>query len=377
MTTLDDIAQARLRTQRLLGPPFARPADVVRALGAVQAQDFAGAKWALGQRLDGCVDSDVERAFGEGRILRTHVLRPTWHFVVPEDLRWMAALSAPRIRAAMAPYDRKMALTEGVFGRAAEVIATALTGGHHLTREELGEALGRAGIEAAGQRLGHLMMRAEVDAVVCSGPRRGNRFTYALVDERAPRARARTFTREEALGELAARYFTGHGPALPQDFGWWAGLTVGDARRGLAVAADRLASVTVEGQVYWHGPSSAPERPKARAASRAGGGTPEFHLLPNYDEYLIAYKDRNAVTDRSVLPSSPGARVEIFANHLVLRNGRLIGGWRRLLEKKVVVVETRLLVRLSASEREALARAAERLAAFLEQPVVMRAARGT
>lgn len=371
MTDGNDIAQARLRAQRLRGGGFARPADAVRALGAVQAQDYAGAKWALGLRVRGARESGVERALGDGHILRTHVLRPTWHLVLPEDLRWMLALTGPRIRAAMASYDRKLELTGRVYGRANALIARALEGGQHHTREELAEVLGRAGIEAVGQRLGHVMMRAELDAVVCSGPRRGNRFTYALVDERAPRERARELSRDEALGELAARYFTGHGPALPQDFAWWSGLTITDARRGIALAGERLASLTVEGRQYWQG-SGSPRRSVAPAADAA----PEIHLLPNYDEYLIAYKDRSAVTERTMLPFSPGARDEIFANHLVILNGRLIGGWRRLLEKNTVIVETRLLVRLNPAQRQALAQAAARLEAFLGQPVQVRVARG-
>src|SRR5262245_32836995 len=156
-----DIARTRLRNQRLIGKPFATPEEVVGWLGAVQAQDYAGAKWAVAQRTSGCRDADVEQACQDGRILRTHVLRPTWHFVLPVDIRWMLALTAPRVRARMAPYDRKLALDDDVFHRSQRVLAHALAGGRALTREELGRALAEAGIEASGQRLGHIMMRAE------------------------------------------------------------------------------------------------------------------------------------------------------------------------------------------------------------------------
>ena len=186
-----DVARARLHSQRLVGAPLATPEEVVGWLGAVQAQDYAGAKWAVAQRAAGCSDADVEQACRDGRILRTHVLRPTWHFVLPDDMRWMLALTAPRVRAAMAYYDRKLGLDEAVFRRTQALLAKALVGGQARTREELARTLAAAGIEASGQRLGHIMMRAELDALVVSGPRRGKQFTYALLDERAPpRARA-------------------------------------------------------------------------------------------------------------------------------------------------------------------------------------------
>ncbi|HYU15343.1 MAG TPA: crosslink repair DNA glycosylase YcaQ family protein, partial [Candidatus Acidoferrum sp.] len=177
-----DIVRRRLENEHLVGAPLARPEDVVRWLGAVQAQDYAGAKWGVAQRAAACGDADVEEAFQSGRILRTHVLRPTWHFVMPADVRWMLQLTAPRIKAAMGHYDRKLDLTPAVYARSNAAIAVALQGGVHLTRQELARVLDAAGIAARGQRLGHLMVRAELDAVVCSGPRRGKQFTYALLD---------------------------------------------------------------------------------------------------------------------------------------------------------------------------------------------------
>jgi DNA glycosylase AlkZ-like len=365
--TLGDVAQARLRNERLVGTVFAKPADVVRWLGAVQSQDYAGAKWAVGLRTKDCVDEDVERAFHDGSILRTHVLRPTWHFVVPEDIRWMLTLTAPRVRASMAYYVRKLGLTDRLFGRSNTLIAKALAGGTHLTRQELAGVLGRAGIETAGERLAFFTGRAELDAVICSGPRRGKQFTYALLAERAPAAKV--LARDEALAELAVRYFTSHGPALPQDFAWWSGLTLTEARRSIELASRRLAPLAVDGRTYWHGSGGFPfGKPPGKPERNV------VHLLPNYDEYLIAYRDRSAATDRTTLPSSPGARDAVFASHLILLDGRLIGGWRRLVEKKTVVVETRLLAPLSAPQRQALAAAAERLAAFIRQPVRLRAA---
>jgi len=361
VNTLRDIARARLSNQRLIGAGFARPEEVVRWLGAVQAQDYAGAKWAVGQRVQGCADDDVEQAFRDGRILRTHVMRPTWHFVMPADIRWMLALTAPRVRAAMAYYDRKLELTDRLCGRSYSVMAKALAGGNHLTREELAVVLERAGIQAAGQRLGNLMLRAELDAVICSGPRRGKQFTYALLDERAPAARP--LARDEALAELTSRYFSSHGPALPQDFAWWSGLTVADARRGIELAGRRLAPATVAGRTYWHAPAAPPPRRRGKPV----------HLLPNYDEYLIAYKERSAVSERDPFRDF-GRGDNLFANHFVLVDGRLVGGWRRLFEKKTAIVELRLPVALGAVERKALKAAADRFGAFLDLPARVRSA---
>jgi hypothetical protein len=355
-----DVAIQRLRNQRLVGRPLAAPEEVVGWLGAVQSQDYAGAKWAIGQRSRAGTDADVERACAAGRILRTHVLRPTWHFVLPDDVRWMLALTAPRVRAAMAYYDRKLALDGAAFRRSQALLQKALAGGKALTREELRRTLAAAGIEASGQRLGHIMMRAELDAVVTSGPRRGKQSTYALLDERAPGGR--TLAREEALAELAGRYFASHGPALPQDFAWWSGLTVGDARRGIESASPRLASATVDGKTYWHAPGASRE---TRVAPHA------IHLLPNYDEVIVAYRDHAASLAPGVTAAFT-ARPEMVANHIVVVGGRVVGGWRRLPGKGAMIVETTLAVRLDAAAREALRAAVARFERFLGQPVTLR-----
>jgi len=198
------LALRRLQHQRLAQNPLATPAEIVTWLGAVQAQEYAGAKWALGLRLPNATDEVLERAFAEGTILRTHVLRPTWHFVTPADIRWLLDLSAPRVTAANAHMYRQLELDPALFARSHAVMAGALQGGRYLTRAEIGSALARSGIAADGLRLVYLLMRAELDAVVCSGPRRGNQVTYALLEERA--TPARRLPREEALAELTQRY---------------------------------------------------------------------------------------------------------------------------------------------------------------------------
>ena len=297
----------RLRNQRLIDTPLRRPHDVVSWLGAVQAQDFAGAVWGLALRMRDATASTIERAFAEGRLLRTHVLRPTWHFVTPEDIRWMQALTGPRVLALNAHYAKKLEIDGRLSARATGLMERALGGGRHLTRDELAAALGAGRIAAAGQRLAYLVMAAELAAVICSGPRRGKQFTYALVAERAPQARV--LPRDEALAELARRYFQSHGPATVHDFAWWSGLTVKDARAGAAA---------VPAELVLREPPALDLAPDAH------------YLLPNYDEYLIAYRDRGAVIDRTRSRNLGIFTSLEFPHHIVL-GGRVAGSWRRTI----------------------------------------------
>lgn len=359
VVTGKDVALRRLRNQRLAGDPFESPQEAVGCLGAVQSQDYGGAKWAIGQRTRGATDADLDRLFDEGRILRTHLMRPTWHFVLPEDLRWLLELTAPRVKATMAANDRVQEVDAQVLARTHRVLEQALGDAHHLTRTELAAALESAGIAAGGPRLSHLLMHAELDGIVVSGPRRGKQFTYALLQERAPRARR--LDQEEALAELVRRYFTGHGPAQVTDFAWWSGLTVKDGRRGLDMVGSCLEREVVEGRTYW----SSAEPPPVR------DGGPAIHLLPNYDEFLVAYQDRSASFDPSRGLDMSGFRGGILDNVVVLR-GQVWGGWKRRLEGRQAVVELGPLDDLEPSEAAELEQAAGRLGRFLGLPVTAR-----
>ncbi len=243
---VSDIAARRLQAQWLVGEPAALAVDVVRRLGAVQSQDYAGGKWALGQRTHGTTDAELDRLFDKGGILRTHVMRPTWHFVLPEDIYWLLDLTGPRVRRILAGRYRQLEIDDGVVAGAKAAFSAALAGGRSLTRPELGEVLRVAGIAPDGQRLPHLLMAAELDGVIVSGPRHGKQFTYALLTERAPQARL--LDRTESLVELTRRYFRSHGPAQLQDFVWWSGLTVADARSGITLAGGTLDHQIMEGK---------------------------------------------------------------------------------------------------------------------------------
>lgn len=335
----------RLRNQRLTHTTFRRAHDVVSWLGAVQAQDFAGATWGLALRARDLTAASIEREFAAGRILRTHVLRPTWHFVAADDIRWLQMLTGPRVQAINLSYGRRLGVDPRTFTRARGVIERALEGGHHLTREELAVALRNRRIVASGQLLAHLVMGAELDGAICSGPRRGKQFTYALLAERAPQARV--LSRDEALATLAIRYFQSHGPATVHDFAWWSGLTVAAARAAAASVRDRELVL------------SAPPR-----LDRAPGAN---FLLPNYDEYLIAYKHRGAVIDPQRARNLGMFTSLEFPHHIVL-GGRVAGSWRRTIGPQAASVTLEFYARPTAKDRAALVAEAARYGRALGLP---------
>ena len=357
MTQLD-IARQRLLHQHIARPTFKKPGDVVGWLGAVQAQDYAGAKWALGLRLQGATDVDMEQAFTEGAILRTHLMRPTWHFVTPVDIRWMLVLTAPRVNAANAYYYRKLDLDQAIFTRSNAALVKALQGGKQLTRDELRLVLQRAGIATEGElRMGYLMMRAELDGIVCSGARRGKQFTYALLDERAPHARP--LRRDEALAELARRFFMSRGPATVQDFAKWSGLTTTDAKCGLEVNKARLRNEVIDGQTFW----------LSRSVPSVRDVSPTAYLLSIYDEYISGYKDRSAIADAGQI-----AKLRALGNalaYIILVDGQIVGTWKRTFRKDSVVIGTNVFTSLRMAKKRAIALAAHQYGEFLGLPVVL------
>jgi hypothetical protein len=338
---LSEIARQRLANQRLVGERLAKPSDVVATLGAIQAQDYAAAKWAVAQRAQNVVERDVDDALADGSIIRTHVLRPTWHFVAPADIRWMLALTGPRINAGMAFRTRWLELDEAAFRRSERALTRALEGGKALTRTELSQVLARARVPVLEeQRLGHLLMRAELDAVICSSARRGKQFTYALLDERVPAVSS--INRDEALAKLAKIYFTTRGPATAVDFAWWSGLTLSDARKGLDFVGTNLDRQIVDGA--------------------------SAHLLPNFDEYFVAYKDRSAPLRRLKKAGIDVPATDVLGNVVVV-NGQCVGMWKRSLKNDAVAVEINLLTRLTRIEHKSIAAEAEKYSEFLGQAV--------
>jgi len=337
---MNGIVEARLRNQYITREGHVRPEDVVAWFGAVQAQEYEPAKWGLGLRMrEGTINPDIEAAFEQGRILRTHVMRPTWHFVAAPDIRWLMELTGPRVQRALSHYCRRLELDPRTLARGLRIVERALGDRQYLTRPGLAERLQRGKIAVAGNRLAMMVMHAELHAVICSGPRRGKEFTYALVAERAPRARS--MARDEALGELSRRYFRSHGPATIRDFAWWSGLTTADAKRGLEI--NRATRQDVDGRAYW-------------SVDAATSGSPRdqlVHLLPIYDEYLIAYRDREVVPHGpSVIPA---ARTPITFQHALVIAGQVAGTWRISRTPRTLMVKATPLRSLKPRERRALA----------------------
>jgi hypothetical protein len=355
-----DIARARLSNQLLGNRKKKAPGEVVAWLGAVQAQDFAAAKWALGLRLHQATDSAVEKAFNDGAILRAHVMRPTWHFLTPQDLRSVQALSRPRAQAGMAAGYRKLELDRRLLSRCHRVLADELRGGRHLTRSELSARLAGKRIQASGQRLAYILIHAEFEALICSGPRRGRQFTYALVEERVPQAAV--LSAEEALAGWTLRYFLSHGPAQAKDFAWWSGLTLQEALRGLQMTAGQLRRESVNGNTYWLSPNTDVDR----------AGRPEALLLSLYDEYTIAYRDRS--------PQDAERHVERLISlgntvtSVLVLEGRITGTWKRIIGRAQVEIVARPFRKLRKAEVQAIERAASRYAAFLQLPMSLRLA---
>lgn len=352
MISIDAVVRRRLANQRLTRATLRSPAEVVSWMAAVQAQDLSAALWGVGLRLARPALARVEQAYDDGAILRTHVMRPTWHCATPDDLGWLLDLTAPRVQASLAFRRRWLGLDADTLSRGMRALERALAGGTHLTREELAESLGRAGVEARRERLGHLLAHAELEQLVVSGRRRGKQVTYALFGERVPSPRR--LSREEALAELAGRYFASHGPATLRDFAWWSGLTMREARLGMELARPSLASERAGELTFWLVPGRMP-------AAR----DPSAHLLPAYDEYLIAYQDRDAVIGRP--RGMRNLERDRYGPQIVVE-GRLAGSWRVARSGREPALRMKVATKLPTASRIALDQAAEDLRRFLGLP---------
>jgi hypothetical protein len=352
-----------MRASRLTGDRFSSPVEVVRHHLAMQAQDYAPSKWAIGQRADGLVDADVDRALAEGSIVRTHVLRPTWHLVAREDLRWLMAISGPRVQQGNAGRYRDLGLDARTRKRCEDVVVKALRGGNRLTRNQLGEALDRARIDHAGQRMPYILMHCELELVICSGGLDGKQQTYALVDERVPSGRDRD--RDDALRELVRRYLTSHGPATVKDLRWWSGFTMSDLKAALAGLEDQVGAEELDGRTYWSVPDREGAGPPVRGA----------HLLQVYDELVVGFSETRFVDDPAAAMAKEAWLGRDLPSGVFLLNGRVGGHWRRTIETKRVDVEVSFYEGPTKSAQAAVEREADRLGRFFGREVNLRTGR--
>ncbi len=306
-----------------------RPADVVGRLGAMQAQDYSQSLWAIGARLRSGTVAGVEHAIAERRILRSWLIRGTIHFALPEDVRWLLALCAPRLAAADARRHAQLGLTEAQIDRCAELASDALAGDRRLTRPEAMRLFDEAGIETTGQRGYHILVRLARNALICLGPMQGKQQTIVLLDDWAPRGASRDLPREAALSELASRFATSRGPVTTQDFARWAGIPVTEAEQGLRAAAG-LAARSLDGVDYWLAADQADGPPPSAGRRRT-------YLLAGFDEYFLGYKDRGAVVDPvHVGKISPGAN-GVF-RPLIVTGGQIVGTWDRAVRGQELTI---------------------------------------
>jgi hypothetical protein len=323
----------------------------------MQAQEYPAARWALAARTAGCVSADVDAALADGSIIRTHILRPTWHFVTPDNIRWMMDLTAPRVHALSAYYYRKTGLDYDMFAKCEAVFAKVLRGGKQLTRAELEVALQDAGLYKPAEdrlRLTYILMHAELEMVICSGGMRGKQFTYALFDERVPAAPP--MPRAEALGKLVQLFFTGHGPGTAKDFTWWTSLTLADAKAGLELAAPHLEQFELDGQTFWQA-KDAPTGPQPEDA----------YLVAAYDEYLLPFKNRGTLLDG--VPSAGQGRLELYAGQTVVADGQVFGVWKRVPKKDGLILQLSFFRPPSPTQQAAIAKAIKRYQIFAGVPV--------
>jgi hypothetical protein len=320
-------------------------------MGAVQAQDYLAALWAVGVRMPGATEAGIELALAERRIVRTWPLRGTLHFVAAADVRWILALAAPRAMAQAAARLRQLELDQATLDRSRDILATTLQGGRQLTRAAIYAALESGGIATAGQRGIHIIGRLAQEGLMCFGPRDGKQPTFVLLEEWVPAAKM--LAREEALAELARRYVTSHGPVTLKDFVWWSGLTTADARAGMDLAQAHVVQEKIAGQTYWR-PASGPVMDSP---------SPAAHLLPAFDEYLVGYQDRRAVLDPQMVKriNAGGGML----NPTIVFDGQVAGTWKRTLKKDSVTITPTWFSPPTEPQIDALHLATQRYAAFL------------
>lgn len=345
-----DIAHLRLINQQVSVSNCKTPKELVQWMGALQAQDYNMVKWAMGVRLPGSTRKDIEEAIERGDIIRTHLLRPTWHFVAAEDLRWILELTAPRIRTALRTRHKFLGLTDKLVSKSNAVIVKALAESGPLPRTKLVQHLEDAGFENKDNLASHLLICAEMDGTICSGPTMGTDYTYALLDERVPETD--TSDREEALAKLARTYFNSHGPATLEDFTWWSGLTITGVRAALEMVKPDLQSAEIDSQTWWFSNTE----PPSEAADL-------ILLLPAYDEYIISYKSRDVV-----IPDKDHSKA--FSNNGIFRpvivvNGQAVGIWKRSVKEDTVIVEIDFFRKPTGKIKEEVEEAAGRYADFL------------
>lgn len=347
------ISNARLFSQRIAKTEFKTAKEIVSWMGAMQAQDYSMAKWAIGLRLHDSDELSIESSFNKGEILRTHVLRPTWHFVSPDDIWWMIRLTAPKMQSSIKSRHRHLELSLAIINKTNSLIEKNLGNGISLTREELAGEFHKSGINTDANRLSHLLFCAELEGIVCSGPLKSKKHTYSLLSDRAPNKK--DLSRDESIAVLARRYFTGHCPATIQDFAWWSNLSLTEIRKAInSIRSEFITDTSASGQYLYPYSYSEPHSDKN-----------SVYLLPAYDEFLISYKDRSS--SLSSVNNRKTVSVNGIFNPPVVVNGQVSGLWQRMIQKENVIVTLNLFQPFKESAIKQIEKKAIRFGKFLNK----------
>jgi hypothetical protein len=346
------ISALRLKNQQLISSKCNSAKGVVTFMGAMQAQDNNMVKWAIGQRWPGSVEQQIDTAIDKGEIIRTHLLRPTWHYVSPDDIHWILKLTAPRIKSAMKSRDKELELTEQIYNKCNSIFEKELYEQGHSTRDELVRILTASKIKTNENRASHIFMRAELEGIICSGKQKNKKQTYALLSERAPNAK--TLHPHEALAQLAQRYFISRGPATLQDFTWWSGLSAVEAKQALNSVQSNFDSETINGQVYWF----------TSTIDLLPTGNNVF-VLPAFDEFLISYKDRTASLPKELNPKA--VLINGMFRPVVIVDGQVVGIWNRTIKTDRVLIETKLFQPIHNVIKVEVEKAFANYAAFIDK----------
>ncbi|MBB4800972.1 hypothetical protein HNP37_001011 [Flavobacterium nitrogenifigens] len=352
-----EISNHRMVAQKLFEKDSCSPQEVVKHFGAMQAQDYAMAKWAIGSRCNS-TEKEIEEAINSGKIIRTHILRPTWHFVSPDDIYWMLELSAPQLRKLAISGAKKFNVNENKLRQMNKSIEKLLTGNNHLTRPEIMQELGVKKTASDNFLGAAIMMNAELDGLVCNGEMKGKQITYALLEERVKKPNT-SLTKEEALAKLAQRYFESHGPATLLDFSWWSGFAPTICQKAINAIELQLNKITIDNQQYWF-----KKEVFSKDNFREG-----VHFLPAFDEILISYKTREA-------SFSGDHQSKTFTNNgifkpIILENGKVIGIWKRTFKKDHVKIETEFFNETEKHKKEVLFEAIKDFEKYLEMKITI------
>lgn len=352
-----ELGKLRLASQQIGGTKYSLAKDVLDWMGAMQAQDFAMAKWAIGIRFPNSTEPEINSAVDSGDILRTHILRPTWHFVTNNDIYWMLELTSPRIKNSFISRNIQLGLTKEILRKSISTIEKSLSGGTQLTREELIQELGMAKIPTDENRASHIFAWAELEGLLCSGRVENGKPTYAILGERVQKRKA--FNKDEALATLARKYFYSRSPAVLQDFVWWSGLTVSEGKYALGLVSHEFIAEKIDNQTYWL--MTKVSIPKVQER--------EAYLLPAFDEFIISYKDRTTLLPNEIHKKAVSDN-GIF-RPVILVHGQVKGTWKRTVNKERVSIVIEFFEHPNKETRNLIEEAAADYGRFLGKNIEM------